>query len=83
MPKPSTSPLFGADSRRYKTATAGVAGVGVPEAAAGGGGGGGGGEDVELSRRARSLTQSLARAGTPSPLVQLLAKHRQRRCGCL
>lgn len=60
---------------RYKTATAGVTAEEGSSASAGGGGG----DDVELSRRARSLTRSLARAGTPSPLVQLLAKHRQRR----
>lgn len=60
---------------RYKTATAGVSAKEGGSASAGGGGG----DDVELSRRARSLTRSLARAGTPSPLVQLLAKHRQRR----
>jgi len=68
----------GAARRRYKAATAGVAAEGAGPAA---GAGGGGGEEVEISRAARSLTRSLARAGTPSPLVQLLAKHRQRRCG--
>ncbi len=41
---------------------------------------GGGNEPVELDRRARSLTRSLARSAASSPLVQLLAQHRKCRC---
>ncbi|BDA49930.1 hypothetical protein COCOBI_15-0580 [Coccomyxa sp. Obi] len=39
----------------------------------------GGNEPVELDRRARSLTRSLARSAASSPLVQLLAQHRKSR----
>lgn len=36
-------------------------------------------EPVEIDRRSRSLTRSLARSAASSPLVQLLAVHRKRR----
>ena len=37
-------------------------------------------DSVEVDKKARSLTRSLTRSAASSPLVQLLATHRKRRC---
>jgi hypothetical protein len=39
--------------------------------------------ETRVDAAARSLTRSLARSAAPSPLVQLLARHRQSRCWVL